>query len=1003
MAIKDQAVNLILRAKNFLSGDTDSAAKSVDGLSSSAERLKGELRQLEDNRELVKQFSAAEKAVDRTSQAYDRARLRADKLADKLTKVGVPTQRQAQEFEAAQRAVAAAEREYRRAEVSLGDLAGEAQAAGINIEDLNGEQRRMAQRSKEASRELQDLNNEVEEGDSRFLSFRKTLSNGVVTLGKWAAAAAAATTALAVGALTRFTSSQSELAKQTLASARAFDIGAEALQEWQYASEEVGISGEKTADIMKDVAEKIGDAFLTGGGEAAEVIEELNLDIEKLIRLKPDEQILAVAEQLNGLPKPAQIQILESLASDASLLLPLLDNNAAKLRELAEEAQNRGAIFSEDELEKLAEVDSAFRRIVTTVKGFGNELVVKLAPAFKDLAEKIDTALTNKPELVEKISGAFVTLIEKAGELAESITGDGEGKGVNGAFATMKNTVLGIGNTFLTVFRGIQTAISGWLTVLSGYMTAVSGVVTGLTFLLNKLGIVSDDTFESIKSHTENMWETTKGLADQTKEYGKRVKESGLAAVDSFSKARDGALKLGDTADRTSEKIGKIGDNSKKAGEGIKEFGTEQERLARKEGELGAAIELTAQAIDELGAAMLDSPTKEQAEELERLNTKYSEHRAELRGVQAELRKLENPVNIMVSTNVPDAKDDIDDAKDSIDDATGSAIFLGRESEETAQKMEDAGNRARSMGSSIADFYNNITSNLASLSQKALAAFSALTGGRGEVVTELDSMKNRVDALGEGIRTLGLSAVGAGSRLTRWFIDTATASNRVEKEFLQQKIAVEQLVDQFERGEHSSRYLGYSVRDLEREFNLLDEQDLDRLAGSIDRVQSQVDSLRDSLSDTVSSLRQELAGLQGDNEEVERLRFEERKLELQEQLNRARQIGDQEAISNAQEALRLSQQAFELRLEQAQARKEEEKQRAAEQAAEEERRRQREEAEQREQTAADFAREDRQAQDSSGRTTTIILQGPNGQRVPVQTDDEAALLDVLESLGRRVS
>ncbi|WP_286694078.1 hypothetical protein [Spongiibacter sp. UBA1325] len=1002
MSLKDQAVNLILRAKNLLSGDTDSAAKSLDGLSNSAERLQGELRELEDNTALVKEFGAAEKAVDRTSAAYDRARLRADKLADKLDKVGAPTRRQAQEFEAAQKAVDAAEREYQRAEKTLAELGEEAQEAGINLEDLNGEQRRMAARAKEARRELEDLGNETEKADGRFLSFRKNLSNGIITFGKWAAAATAAGVALTVGALTRFTASQADLARQTLASADAFGISAEKLQEWQYAAERAGIDSEKTADLMKDVADKIGDAFLNGGGEAIEVIEGLNLDIEKLVRLKPDEQILAIAERLNGLPKAGQIQILESLANDASLLLPLLENNAEKLRELSEEAQQRNAIFTEDELKALADVDSGFRKILASVKGFGNELAIRLAPAFSSLAETIDQALTDKPKLVEDISGAFVTLIEKVEQFTKAIVSDGSG--ITATLSTIANTASGLGNTFKAVFRGVQSSVAGALEVVARSAYSLQNIVVQTTRGLSAVGLATDESLAKAEAKLAVIGESVKDLQSQSEKYKREMIEAGKAAADAFTRARDGAVETAKvTASAAAEMVG-LGSATERAAKATEKFSSDREKLIAKEGELGAAIEMTAQALDELGAAIANNPTQEQLEELEALNTQYAQQQLQLRAVREELEQLDRPVNISVSTNIEAIADQYREASGAIEEATQSVSDFSEKVGEAGDRAQATGEKAQSMGSAIADFYNNITARLSDLSQKALAAFEALTGGSGEALTELDAMKARVKALGEGIRALGQSGVVAGSRLTKWFIDTAKASNTVERQFLKQKIALEEVVNQFERGEYQSRYLNSSLSDLERQFNLLDDQDLNRLQGAIERVQSEVDGLNDSLQDTISSLRQELASLEGDSEEVERLRYQEQRLELEAQLQRARSMGDREAITSAQEALNLAKQAYNLRLQQARQRSEEEAQRAAEQAAAKEQRRQQAEAEQRERQAQDFAREDRQAQSQSQRPTqTIILQGPDGTRVPVTTDNPDDLLSVLESLGRRVS
>ena len=156
MAFKDQVVELVLRAKNMLSGDTDAAAKSVDQLAGNAEGLQQKLRSLEDQATLITQFDKASKAVDRTSAAYDQAQIRLAKLSEKLDTTGPLTERQAREFAAAQAAVERTEKAYRDAEGTLGTLAKEAEAAGVDITDLSGAQRENRQQTTQAKRALED-------------------------------------------------------------------------------------------------------------------------------------------------------------------------------------------------------------------------------------------------------------------------------------------------------------------------------------------------------------------------------------------------------------------------------------------------------------------------------------------------------------------------------------------------------------------------------------------------------------------------------------------------------------------------------------------------------------------------------------------------------------------------------------------------------------------------------------------------------------------------------
>ncbi|PMZ55356.1 phage tail tape measure protein, partial [Pseudomonas sp. GW247-3R2A] len=82
--------------------------------------------------------------------------------------------------------------------------------------------------------------------------------------------------------------------------AKSLGIGTGVLQQWQYAAERAGLSGDKMADIFKDIGDKIGDAVITGGGEAIEGLKKLGLSAESLAAMSPDKQLLAIADGLKS-------------------------------------------------------------------------------------------------------------------------------------------------------------------------------------------------------------------------------------------------------------------------------------------------------------------------------------------------------------------------------------------------------------------------------------------------------------------------------------------------------------------------------------------------------------------------------------------------------------------------------------------------------------------------------------------------------------------------------
>ena len=191
--------------------------------------------------------------------------------------------------------------------------------------------------------------------------------------------------AAGIGALVK---SQADAAHQAVSYARALKDSTQQVMAYQAAAKTVNIENDKMVDILKDVQEKIGDAFATGGGEAADVIERLGLNIRDLAGASPTQQLTQIASALGSVGTQAEkVQIMEALASDASLLLPLLGDNASELKRLAEEAILTGQALSDFDAAQIKEANDAFKRASGLVGGIGNALAVEVAPYIKYASE----------------------------------------------------------------------------------------------------------------------------------------------------------------------------------------------------------------------------------------------------------------------------------------------------------------------------------------------------------------------------------------------------------------------------------------------------------------------------------------------------------------------------------------------------------------------------------------------------------------------------------------
>ncbi len=173
--------------------------------------------------------------------------------------------------------------------------------------------------------------------------------------------------------------------RSTIAYSEALGVSTENMSRWEFAAESVGLAGDKVGDIMKDAADKIGDAYRNNAGEAKEAIESLGLDLETLANMKPDQQLLAIAGALDSVgTKSEKVQIMESIGNDFSLMLPLLEDGAAGLKEAAAQADELGRTLTGVEAEKIKIADESVRKIEASMRSMGQSITTFVSPALAD-------------------------------------------------------------------------------------------------------------------------------------------------------------------------------------------------------------------------------------------------------------------------------------------------------------------------------------------------------------------------------------------------------------------------------------------------------------------------------------------------------------------------------------------------------------------------------------------------------------------------------------------
>ena len=193
------------------------------------------------------------------------------------------------------------------------------------------------------------------------------------------------------------------------------NASANTFQKMAFGARTMGIEQEKLADILKDVNDRVGDFLSTGGGPMADFFE----------KIAP--KVGVTAQQFEGLSGPEALQLyvssleranlsqqemtffMESMASDATKLLPLLRNNGEQMGIFADKAERMGIALSDVEVEQIKQDAVAQARARLELEGVAKEHKVEIKQDATDrtIKESVIKAIRGDADLTDK-SDAYV-------------------------------------------------------------------------------------------------------------------------------------------------------------------------------------------------------------------------------------------------------------------------------------------------------------------------------------------------------------------------------------------------------------------------------------------------------------------------------------------------------------------------------------------------------------------------------------------------------------------
>tara|TARA_R110002049_G_C9174556_1_gene562448 strand:+ start:8875 stop:10887 length:2013 start_codon:yes stop_codon:yes gene_type:complete len=273
-----------------------------------------------------------------------------------------------------------------------------------------------------AENQLKRLENRLELTDK---AGKKTSGSiGSLTTTMKAAGGAMVGLSAGVGVFSLIARNASQSAAEIDNLSRLANTNSEEFQRAAFASRAYGVEQDKLADILKDTNDRVGDFLSTGGGEMKDFFEQIA------------PQIGVTAEEFRNLSGPQALQkyydglqaanlsqaemtfYMESVADEATALIPLLRDGGAEMQRLGQEADDLGAVLSQMEIQRLKDIRGEFGQLEQQLGTETMRAVSQFDDLFKSSLEGISYGINNVARGFNVFMDSF-----RDGEAKRSIAG----------------------------------------------------------------------------------------------------------------------------------------------------------------------------------------------------------------------------------------------------------------------------------------------------------------------------------------------------------------------------------------------------------------------------------------------------------------------------------------------------------------------------------------------------------------------------------------------------
>ena len=299
-------------------------------------------------------------------------------------------------------------------------------------------------------------------------------------------------------------------------------------QEWAVGARAMGVEMDKLSDIFKDTRDRIGEFTQEGSGELTKFFTEIATKTEggtqgalklanAMRELSGPDALLLYVQKLEeaGIAQNEFVTYMESVADEATLLIPLLENGGEGFELWAEAARNAGAIMDEETLAAAQRLKVETQLLEMQIAGLRNQFLQSLLPALNQIAGAFLSTSEQGVQfngVAESVANTLIWL-SKVG-MGVAATFDIIGKTIGGSIAAMTDKNV----THQMVLDDLSKTVDGWGTRFNKLSDPTSNnkLVDSLTKVQQRATEASKATASSA-ANTKAMQKALDGSANSSK------------------------------------------------------------------------------------------------------------------------------------------------------------------------------------------------------------------------------------------------------------------------------------------------------------------------------------------------------------------------------------------------------------------------------------------------------------------------------------------------------